>query len=165
MHWLLFVVVLLGMSSGALAQESRVGDIVITHCWARTSRATPTEAAVYLTAVDLGAAADRLVSASSPVAEQAELHLQWHPEHDPAVAALPVERGEPFASWSSALQVIPGQPTVLQPGGMHIMLIGVRQPLSQIPTFPLSLTFEHAGTVEIPCTVDKTSPPAGSADH
>jgi copper(I)-binding protein len=41
---------------------------------------------------------------------------------------------------------------VLEPGGLHIMLIGLKQKLAPGDSIPLTLVFEHAGevTVEIP---------------
>src|SRR3546814_11454455 len=37
----------------------------------------------------------------------------------------------------------------LQPGGYHVMLIGLKHALKQGEHFPLTLTFEKAGTVTI----------------
>ena len=52
-----------------------------------------------------------------------------------------------------ALELRPGAPTVLKPGGLHIMLMGVKAPLRQGETFPLTLTFEGAGRREVSATV------------
>ena len=49
----------------------------------------------------------------------------------------------------AAIEIAPGAPTVLEPGGLHIMLRGLGRRLVEGETFPLSLTFERAGTVEI----------------
>jgi copper(I)-binding protein len=48
-----------------------------------------------------------------------------------------------------ALEVAPGTPTVLAPGGLHIMLMGVERKLIEGQTLPLELTFETAGTVAL----------------
>jgi copper(I)-binding protein len=44
-----------------------------------------------------------------------------------------------------------GQPAVFEPGGMHIMLIGLKAPLKTDEVFALTLKFEKADdlTVEV----------------
>jgi periplasmic copper chaperone A len=49
----------------------------------------------------------------------------------------------------AAIEVAPGQPTVLEPGGLHIMLSGLGEKLVEGETLPLSLTFEDSGTIEL----------------
>lgn len=164
MRSLFFVALFLSMIGMAEAQDYQVGDIFISQPWARVSQGLANEAAVYMTLFNHGAGGDRLISASSPVAERSELHLQWHPDHDPAIQAIPIPPGDP-AIMSAAIEVTPGQPTVLAPGGMHLMLIGLRQPLRQTPLFPLSLTFEHAGTVEVQCIAAAPGPIHSPIDH
>ena len=52
--------------------------------------------------------------------------------------------------------VIPGEDSVeLKPGSYHIMLMGLKAPLKEGSTFPLTLTFEHAGSVTVEVKVMK----------
>ena len=54
-----------------------------------------------------------------------------------------------------AIEVSPGAAsTVLQPGGAHVMLEGLKQPLKVGETFPLSLTFKKAGQLRIEVRVE-----------
>jgi hypothetical protein len=55
----------------------------------------------------------------------------------------------------------------MRPGsGMHLMLIGLKEPLKDGGSFPMTLRFEHAGTVELKFVVEAISPSAGaSAPH
>ena len=46
----------------------------------------------------------------------------------------------------------------LKPLGMHVMLMGLRQPLKEGDTFPLTLVFEKQG--EVPIKVNVTQQPA-----
>jgi copper(I)-binding protein len=55
----------------------------------------------------------------------------------------------------AAIEIHPGTPTVLQPGGMHVMLIDLKQPLKEGERIPLTLEFERAGTVEIMVSVER----------
>ncbi len=48
-----------------------------------------------------------------------------------------------------ALEVAPGAPIVLAPGGLHVMLMGLKAPLKEGKAFPLTLSFEKAGTLDI----------------
>jgi hypothetical protein len=53
---------------------------------------------------------------------------------------------------------------MLKPGGMHVMLTGLSQPLKQGQSFPLTLTFAKGGTREITVAVEKVGAmgPAGA---
>ncbi len=56
-----------------------------------------------------------------------------------------------------AIEVKPGEPMVLKPGGLHVMLMGLKAPREEGETFTLMLTlmltFEQAGSVEVQVTV------------
>lgn len=43
---------------------------------------------------------------------------------------------------SCLVDLQPGEAAVLRPGGLHVMLIGLRAPLKEGEKFPLTLTFE-----------------------
>ena len=47
-----------------------------------------------------------------------------------------------------AAEITPGEPSVLQPGDLHIMLIGLTEPLVEGNSFPLTLNFERAGSID-----------------
>ncbi|MBP2232607.1 copper(I)-binding protein [Azospirillum agricola] len=61
------------------------------------------------------------------------------------------------------IEVTPGSPTALQPGGLHIMLLGLKQPLVKGKAFPLTLTFEKAGPVTV--QVDVQGAGAAAPSH
>jgi len=129
---------LLGMAPSAFAQQN---GIAVTDAWSRVAMAGRT-GVVYLTITDSGAP-DRLTGASSPVAATATLH-ETTDDHG-------VMKMRPVA----ALPVQPGKPVKLAPGGYHIMLEGLKQPLQPGETFPLTLTFANAGTIAATATVQK----------
>lgn len=125
----------------ALAQDAKLGDLVVMAPWARATVGQVKTGAAYLTVVNHGAAADRLLAVSTPVAAQAALH--GHAMEDGVMKMRPVE----------AIDLGPMQSTALQPGGHHVMLMGLESPLVEGATFPLTLTFETAGSVEVEVTV------------
>jgi copper(I)-binding protein len=120
----------------AAAQEVRAGDIVVARSWTRAAGQNGTGAG-FLAITNRGTAADRLVSASSPAARVTELHTH--------IREGEVMRMRPVPS----IEIPAGQTVTLQPGGLHLMLIGLVQPLVQGGTAPVILRFERAGEVRV----------------
>lgn len=94
--------------------------------------------AVYLTLRNEGTAPDRLVAVETDVAEAAELH-QTRLEGD-------VARMEPVAG---GIPLTMGERLVMQPGGFHIMLIGLKRPLQPGDRFTLTLRFEQSPPLNV----------------
>jgi copper(I)-binding protein len=139
----------------ALAQTAPAGDIVIEKPWARAAIQGGTGGA-FLTIRNTGSQADRLLSASSPLPRLTEVHTTMR-EGD-------VMRMAPVG----ALEIPAGGTVALQPGGLHIMLVGLSQAIRPGETLTLTLNFEHAGaiTLQVPVQAAGSSgPAAGHAHH
>lgn len=147
----LLLLTLLMLPASAIAHGDKVGDISIDHPWARALPPVAPNGAVYMELFNHGSVIDRLISGSSPIAERVELHRSSM--KDGVVRMRPVK----------AINVLPGKPTAIAPGGLHIMLIGLKQPLIAGKTFRLTLTFERAGSVEVQVQVQEDS--AGNMKH
>ena len=68
----------------------------------------------------------------------------------------------------TGLDIPAGQPVTLQPGGDHLMLMGLNQPLHEGQSFPLTLDFEKAGPRTVTVTVEKAGargPGPAAAKH
>jgi len=107
--------------------------------WARTGTSGDNSAAYV--AIKNANATDTLVSATSDVAANVELHTVI--SEDGVMKMRPVAGGIE----------IPGMGVqMLKPGGFHIMLIGLNNDLKSGDTFAVTLTFANAGdiTVTIP---------------
>ena len=131
----------------ALAQPA---EVAVTQAWSRASTPAAQTGAIYVTVT--ASQPDRLTGASTPAAAKAELH-------ETLVNAGVVEM-RPVAS---GLPVTPGTPIRMAPGGYHIMLFGLTQPLKQGDHVPVTLTFEHAGAITAEATVagpGASAPPA-----
>lgn len=126
------------MNHGAMAQPA----IAVTGAWARPTIAKLRITAAYFQAAT-AAGGDRLLGAKTPMAERAELH-----EH---VMENGIARMRPV----DAVAVAPDAPAVFQPGGYHVMIMGLKGPLKEGETFPLTLTFEKAGDVTVDVMVMK----------
>ena len=117
-------------------------SLQIEHPWARASAGAAKTGAAYLTITDSGAP-DRLTGASTPVAATAELH-----------ESMSGDMGMMKMRPVPGLPVAPGKPVKLAPGGYHIMLMGLKAPLKQGDSFPLTLTFEHAPPMTVTVAVE-----------
>ena len=60
-----------------------------------------------------------------------------------------------------AIELPKGAMVELKPGGLHLMLMGLKAPLKAGDTFPMTLRFEKAGEVVV--TVKVEAPQAGDA--
>ena len=149
----IFVAVAMFSAGAAFAQDYSVGSISIEHPWSRATVAGIPNGAAYFVLKNSGDAEDRLLSASAPVANKAELHTH-------------LKDGEVMRMRQVDDIVIPaGGSAVLQPGGMHVMLMGLNAPLEQGSSFPLTLVFEKAGSVTIDVTVDRMGGTKDTDDH
>ncbi len=117
-------------------------SIVVEHAWARASPKGAPNGVTYLTLVNKGAEADRLVGASSPVAE----NIQFHEEK--------TEDGVSKMRQLEAIDLLPGSTVKLKPSGIHLMM-KLKQQLLEGQTFPLTLTFEKAGAIEVTVKIGK----------
>jgi copper(I)-binding protein len=125
----------------ALAAPAWGAPIVVDHVWSRAAMAGRT-GVVYLTITATGAT-DTLLSVSSPVASQAELHLSYN------------DNGVMKMRSVASMIIAPGKPVILQPGGYHIMLINLAHALNAGDSFPITLTFAKAGAVTVTASIEK----------
>jgi copper(I)-binding protein len=98
---------------------------------------------VYMVVTNHGAADDDLTGLSTPIADKAEIHRTSTENgimHMDSVADLPVKAN--------------GSVT-FAPGGLHVMLTGLKQPLKLGDSFPLTLNFAKAGAVSVTVSVEK----------
>jgi copper(I)-binding protein len=136
------------IASTALAQPAQ---LEVNNAWARATAGKADTGVAYVAIQS--PTADRLVSLSTPVAKKAELHTM-------SMQGM-VMKMRPL----SELDIPARQPVTLKPGGDHIMLMGLNQPLRAGQTFPLTLDFEKAGSRSVTVTVEKagaTAPGAGA---
>ncbi len=99
----------------------------------------------------------RLVGVASPVAARAEIHN------------MKMESGVMKMAAVDAINLAAGQTVKLAPGGYHVMLIELKQPLKAGDSVPLTLTFERAdktrSTVEVKAEVRDMAAAMGGMQH
>lgn len=130
-----------GLAAAASAQPIAVED-----AYARVSGPSAKSGAVFMVIENTGASDDRLVAVAAPVAERAELHTNLI-DASGVARMVEVEDGFPIRA---------GQSHALARGGDHVMLLGLNAPLPDGASFPLTLTFEKAGTITVEVPVDST---------
>jgi len=144
------------VTTATLAHGSTVGDIEIGHPYAKPSLPGTTNGAAYFATLEnTGNSADRLLRASTPMATRVELHTM-------AVDAQGVMRMREI----DGIALAPHAKIQMRPGsGMHLMLIGLKEPLKDGARLPMTLDFERAGKVEVTVIVEGDSSGGGAAGH
>jgi copper(I)-binding protein len=142
--------ILLALAVPAFADD---GPIHVADAKARPTAPGGT-GVVYMIVMNHGAADDDLTGLSTPIADKAEMHRTATENgvmRMDAVADLPVKA-------NGAL--------TFGPGGLHVMLTGLKQPLKLGDRFPLTLNFAKAGAVAVTVSVQqiKTGPTKPMAD-
>jgi periplasmic copper chaperone A len=129
-------------------------SIHIVDAWARATPPGVENGAVYCEIQNRGRA-DKLLGARSSAARGAEIH------------ASVSENGVVEMRRIEALAVGAGASVELEPGGTHVMLVGLAAPLVPGAKLALTLVFEAAGeiAVEVPVVDARAAPAAHGHEH
>ena len=134
----------------AHAHDYELKSLYIDHPFARATPAAARVAGAYLTVENKGTAPDRLIAASSPVAGVTEIHEMTMDGGVMKMRAIP------------GIEIKAGAKVELKPGGYHVMLIELKQPLKNGDRFPLTLTFKKAGKIDVSVWVEDMASRGGS---
>lgn len=135
----------------ALAETYSAGGIQVVDPWARATPKGATVGAAYLAITNKGAEADRLIGGSAAPASRFEVHT--------TITEGGVAKMRPV----TGLEIKPGETVELKPGGMHLMLMGLKQPLQQGQAVKGTLVFEKAGTIAVEFAVRPPGATGGSS--
>lgn len=113
---------------------------VITAAWISESPPVAKNNAAFVTLTN-GSRRDALLSVSTPAADAAELHQMSMAGGLMRMQRLPL------------INLAPNQTLTLSPGGRHIMLINMKQPLKAGDKVPLTLKFRQAGSITVQADV------------
>lgn len=135
------------LSTTALAQ------VEIERPWVRASAPGVKIAAGYMIIHNKSAAPERLVSVATPVAARVETHVS-------------IKDGEIMRMREVKGYDLPAKGSFeLKPGGAHLMLIDVKQPLKEGDKVPVTLKFEKAGEVRAEFAVGRLAAPPSHHKH
>ncbi|WP_416896273.1 MAG: copper chaperone PCu(A)C [Minwuia sp.] len=125
----------------AEAHDYEKGGIHVGDAWARAPIGLGTSTAGYLEIFEMDGKGDRLIGARSEMADRVELHT--HTQVDGVMRMRPLE----------ALEIKPMGGGDLQPGGHHLMIMGLKQTVKPGDRIPVTLIFEKAGEMPVRFTV------------
>ena len=114
------------------------GTLEFSDPWVRAAPEDATQAAAFVAIANKAAAPDRLVGASTPLAETVEIH-----------GIKVVGPDIKMKQMAEGLVVYPGDIRTLKPRGYHLLLQGVKEPLTRGSRLALTLVFEKAGPLTV----------------
>ena len=134
---------LLLAAAAAFAHNHEKGDIQVRHPWSRATPAGAKVAVGYMEIRNHGKQPDRLLSATTPVAQRVEMHITR-------------QEGEVMKMREvKSFEVAARERYELRPGGSHLMLVDIVRPLKKGERFPMRLVFERAGELQIELEVQE----------
>lgn len=138
------------LTGPAIAADIKAGALQISTPWARATPKGATIGAGYMTITNTGTTSDRLMGGVTPVSDKFEIHEM---SMDNGVMKMRPRSG--------GLEIKPGQTVTLNPGGLHVMFVGLKAPLTQGQTFQVTLEFEKTGKVDVDYPVTAIGARAG----
>lgn len=121
--------------------DPQSSKIIIEAAWSRATPPTAKIGAVYLILRNSGPKSDRLIGGQTPVAARVEIHN------------MGTRYGVGFMRKIEGLDAPASGTITFEPGGLHLMLIGLTGRLQEGQTYTLGLHFEKAGIVTANVTV------------
>ncbi len=140
--------------SSARAHDYKAGDLKIDHPWSRPTFGELKITAGYMSIANNGSEPDILKSASADIAGKVEIHESLVEDGKAIMRALP-----------DGITIPPGGVAELKPQGMHIMIMGLKQPLKEGEKFPMTLNFERAGAVVVDVKIETGTDKEKSSGH
>lgn len=161
-----------GLTLAACGDDTDEGDagtggaVEIEGAWARTSPMMAEAGAAYFTITS--PVDDALVGASvdASVAGVVEMHETRMVETDMTATTMEGGMGDGMGDGMGEMEMVPverielpaGEAIALKPGGLHLMLLDLPEPLELDETFTITLTLENAGEQQVEVTVRDEAP-------
>ena len=127
--------------SGTQAQANAavmIEEFELEGLFARATLPRAPNGGAYFSLTNTGPADDRLIGASTSIAGEVQIHSSTVEGDVMRMREVP-----------DGVLLPAGETVTFEPSGLHLMLVGLNQPLVEGEAFPLTLQFEHAGTIEI----------------
>jgi periplasmic copper chaperone A len=131
----------LGGHASMSAHAENAGTLAVSDAWSRPTPPGISVGAVYLSIKNSGAVVDQLLAASSPLAAKVEFHQSTQTSGVLSMRAV------------SFIECPAGATVKVSPGGLHIMLLGLKGSLVSGSSFPVTLQFRDAGSVIVKVSV------------
>jgi copper(I)-binding protein len=119
------------------AADYRAGDLIVAQPWSPATPPVASVGAIYFSITNRGSRADQLLSVTSPIARVTEIHESREVQGSIRMREV------------ASVECPPGATVKIAPGGLHVMLLGLRGPLVAGTSFPASLQFRDAGVMTV----------------
>jgi copper(I)-binding protein len=130
--------ILVLVTSVARPAEYTLGSLEIRSPWTRETPKGATIGGGYVEIKNNGTAPDKLLHGSVSVAKGFQIH------------SATIEDGvAKMREITAGIEIRPGEIIKFEPGAWHLMFVNLMQPLHQGDAVRGTLTFEHAGTIDI----------------
>jgi len=140
-------------ATAATAHDYEAGDLKIHHPMAFETAETSKVGAGYLEIVNSGETADRLIEVRADIPR---IEIHDIEDNDGVVKMVEMENG---------IEVPAGETVSLEPGGLHIMFMGLEGALVAGTEVPATLVFEQAGEVDVVFMIEERSGAVKGHDH
>ncbi|MBV7534359.1 copper chaperone PCu(A)C [Duganella sp. sic0402] len=134
-----------------MAALPALAQVTVGEQWVRATVAAQKATGAFMTLTSVQAS--KLVGASSPAAGAVEVH------------EMKMDNDMMRMRQMQSLDLPAGQAVKLAPGGYHLMLMGLKQPLKDGDKVPLTLEFEDAHKVRSKVVIDAPVKPLNAAAH
>jgi len=128
--------------AAAWAHDYQLGQLYVDHPYAIATPPGAPVGAAYFSIENTGPSTEHLLSLTSPVAGMVQVHEM---KMDGDVMRMREVK---------SLAIPAGRTVALKPGVLHIMLMQLKQPLKAGDKFPMTLTFDHAGKLDVSVPVE-----------
>ena len=118
--------------------QSPAGQVTVVESWIRPTPEGRPMSAAYLTVCNRSDTNLILTGVEATIAQTVELHETTR-DRDGVASMAPVD----------TIEIAPGGSVSLEPGGKHIMLIGVKEPIAAGDDVNLTLQFEAAPSIDL----------------
>lgn len=134
-------------ASVAAAAPKSPSRLQVQDAWSRPA-AAGTNGAGFFTLTNTGSRSERLVSVSSPMAKRVEMHQTSMANGVMSMEAI-----------KGGVALSPGQTVAFEPGGKHLMILGLKSALRMGETLPLTFTLASGRKIAVKASVRQSPPP------
>lgn len=135
------------VSAAMVIHDDHKAELDIVQPWARETTKSAMSGAVYLSLTYKSDHGDKLTGASTPAAKMTQIHNTI------------TQDGIAMMREMDPISLEKGSVVTFEPGGKHIMLMGLNGQLKKGETFPVTLHFEESSDVTITVTVTPVTGP------
>lgn len=154
-HLLVSIVALALSASVAFAHDFTVGTLEVHHPASKATLPGQPVGGGFMTIVNKGSEADRLVSITAPeVSDDVQIHKMAIENDVMKMRQLP-----------EGVEIPAGGKVELKSGDMHVMFMKIKQPFKEGESFKATLNFEKAGALEVDFKIESAKPGNAAGDE